>query len=126
MYFDEDGCTVEGPSELKIGEYLIVLHNQTDLPANLWLGSYFGEGTFDNHLKWREEICGGQGTHCEDDEGNEMGYEFLTWHGPIKQAKEGEETYYKIYEVKMKRQYFLWVSSDRWWGWLCSPIQVSN
>jgi len=126
VYFDGEECIVEGPSELSTGEYFIILHNQTDLPLVLWLGSYFGEGTFDNHLLWREENCGGQGTHCEDDEGNEIGYSFAKWHNPNKQAHEGIETYYKLYDITMERQYFIWVSLDRWWGWNCVPIQVSK
>jgi len=126
VYFDGEECIVEGPSELNTGEYFIILHNQTDLPLVLWLGSYFGEGTFDNHLLWREENCGGQGTHCEDDEGNEITYSFAKWHNPNKQANEGIETYYKAYDITMERQHFIWVSLDRWWGCNCAPIQVSN
>jgi len=124
--FDGEECIVEGPSELNPGEYVVILHNQTDLPLNLWLGSYFGEGTFDDHLLWREENCGGQGTHCEDEEGNEISYTFAKWHNPLKQAQEGKETYFKLYEITLERQYFLWVSLDRWWGWNCAPIQVSK
>jgi hypothetical protein len=52
VYFDGEECIVEGPSELNTGEYLFILHNQTDLPAILVLGSYSGEGTVDDHLYW--------------------------------------------------------------------------
>ena len=126
VYFDGEECIVEGPSEINTGEYFIILHNQTDLPAILGLGSYFGEGTFDEHLLWREENCGGQGSHCEDDEGNEIGYSFATWYFPNKQAHEGRETYYKVYDITLEREYLITVSLDGWWGWLCAPIQVSK
>ncbi len=121
IYFDGEECIVEGPSELNTGEYFFILHNQDELPATLWLGSYFGEGTFENHLLWREENCEGQGSHCD-----EISYSFATWNNPKKQAHEGRETYYKVYDIPLEREYFITVSLDGWWGWLCTSIQVSK
>lgn len=126
VYFDGEECIVEGPSELNTGEYLFVLHNQTDLPAILMLGSYFGEGTFDDHLYWLEENCEGQGSRCEDDDGNMFSYVFVTGYFPKKQANEGRETYYRLYDITMERQYLIEVYLDGYWGWLCAPIQVSK
>ena len=126
VYFDGVECIVEGPSELNTGEYFFILHNQTDPPASLGLGSYFGEGTFDDHLLWREENCGGQGSHCEDDEGQLKTYTYVTRYNPNKVAREGIETYYVVYDITMERQYSIVVYSDGWWSWLCAPIQVSN
>ena len=126
VYFDGEECIVEGPSEINTGEYLFILHNQTDLPTILVLGSYFGEGTFDNHLYWLEENCEVQGFHCEDDDGFMFSYVFVTGYFPKKQANEGYETYYRLYDITMERQYLIEVSLDGYWGWLCAPIQVSN
>ncbi len=126
VYFDGEECIVEGPSEINTGEYFIILHNQTDLLLILGLGSYFGEGTFDDHLLWREENCGGQGSRCEDDEGHFFSYLFDTWYFPKKQANEGRETYYRLYDITMERQYYIIVELDGYWPWLCAPIQVSN
>ena len=121
IYIDGEECIVEGPSELTTGEYFFILHNQDELPATLWLGSYFSEGTFENHLLWREENCGGQGSHCDH-----ISYAFATWYNAKKQAQEGRETYYKVYDITLEREYFIWVSLDGWWGWNCAPIQVSK
>ena len=126
VYFDGEECIVEGPSEINTGEYLFILHNQTDLPTILVLGSYFGEGTFDNHLYWLEENCEVQGFHCEDDDGFMFSYVFVTGYFPKKQANEGYETYYRLYDITMERQYLIEVFLDGYWGWLCAPIQVSN
>ncbi|MEE8355966.1 MAG: hypothetical protein V3R33_01540 [Anaerolineales bacterium] len=124
--FNDQGCTVFGPKEITRGEYLVVLHNQTELPANLWMYNYFGEGSFEDHLHWREENCGGQGTHCEDEDGGEIMYSLVTWMGPKLQAHDGINTYYKVYDVKQAREHSFWVSMDMWWGWLCAPIQVNQ
>jgi hypothetical protein len=126
IIFNDQGCTLFGPMEITRGEYLVVLHNQTELPAVLWMENYFGGGSFDDHLRWREENCGGQGTHCEDEDGNEISYSLVTWMGPKLQAHDGIQTYYKIYEVKQAREHSFWVSLDRWWGWLCAPVQVNK
>jgi len=126
IIFNDQGCTLFGPMEITRGEYLVVLHNQTELPAVLWMENYFGGGSFDDHLRWREENCGGQGTHCEDEDGNEISYSLVTWMGPKLQAHDGIQAYYKIYEVKQAREHSFWVSLDRWWGWLCAPVQVSK
>jgi hypothetical protein len=126
IIFNDEGCTLFGPMEITRGEYLVVLHNQTELPAVLWMENYFGGGSFDDHLRWREENCGGQGTHCEDEDGNEISYSLVTWMGPKLQAHDGIQTYYKIYEVKQAREHSFWVSLDRWWGWLCAPVQVNK
>lgn len=126
IIFNDEGCTLFGPKEITRGEYLVVLHNQTELPAVLWMANYFGGGSFDDHLRWREENCGGQGTHCEDEDGNEISYSLVAWMGPKLQANVGEEVYYKVYDVKQAREHSFWVSSDRWWGWLCASIDVSK
>lgn len=126
IIFNDQGCTLFGPMEITRGEYLVVLHNQTELPAVLWMANYFGGGSFDDHLRWREENCGGQGTHCEDEDGNEISYSLVAWMGPKLQANVGEEVYYKVYDVKNAREHSFWVSLDRWWGWLCAPVQVNN
>jgi len=126
IFFDGEECIVEGPSELNTGEYLFILNNQTDLPANLSLGSLFGERTFDDYLLWQEENCGGEGSHCEDDDGQYISFEFATWYNPKKQANEGIETQYKLFDINMEREYLIWVDLDMWWGWLCAPIQVSK
>jgi len=85
IIFNDEGCTLFGPMEITRGEYLVVLHNQTELPAVLWMEK-----------------------------------------GPKKQAHDGITTYYKVYDVKQAREHSFWVSLDRWWGWLCAPIQVSQ
>ncbi len=126
IIFNDQGCTLFGPKEITRGEYLVVLHNQTELPAVLWMENYFGGGSFDDHLRWGEENCGGQGTHCEDEDGNAISYSKVTWMGPKKQANDGIKTYYKVYDVKQAREHSFWVSLDRWWGWLCAPVQVSK
>lgn len=126
-HIDGEKCIVEGPAEVKTGEYLVVLHNTSDLPANLWIGSYFGEGSFEAHRQWREENCGGiEGVHCEDEDGNAIGYSKVTWEQTLKQAQEGEETYYKLYNFEKERQYTVYVSLDGWWGWPCYPFQVTK
>jgi hypothetical protein len=124
LTFTDEGCTVFGPKEINRGEYLVVLHNQTELPTVLWMANYYGGGSFEDHMLWREENCGGQGTHCEDEDGNEMGYGLVTWMGPNIQANDGIKTYYKVYDVKQAREHSLWVALDGFWGWLCAPIQV--
>lgn len=124
VHFDGEDCEVEGPSEIKKGEYLFVLHNQTDLPASVTIGSYFGDGSYQDHFQWREEICGGQGTKCLDEDGNGISYSMATWYSPLKTANEEELTYYKLFKVDMTREYVIWVYSDGWWGWLCAPFQV--
>ena len=126
IFFDGEECIVEGPAELTPGEYFFILHNQTDLPAILWLGDYFGEGSFDDHMLWREENCEGQGSHCENEEGIGIDYSNVRWMNAKKQANEGRETYYKLYEFSYQRQHIIYVASDAWWGWLCAPIQISN
>ena len=126
IFIDGKECIVEGPAELSTGEYLFILHNQTDLPATLWLANYYGEGSYENHLLWRDENCGGQGSHCEDEEGNYISYPNVAWINAKKQAQDGIETYYKIYNITYQRQYLIEVSIDAWWGFLCAPIQVSD
>ena len=126
IFFDGETCIVDGPAELTPGEYMFILHNETDLPATLWLASYFGEGSFDDHLLWKEENCGGQGSHCENAEGNMISYSLISWGNAKKQAQEGIEDYYKIYDISYIREHAIYVSSDGWWGWICAPIQVSN
>ena len=126
IIFNDEGCTVFGPKEITPGEYLVVLHNQNELPANLWMENYFGGGSFEDHLHWREENCGGQGTHCEDEDGGEINYTLMTLMGPKLQAHDDIKTYYKVYEVKQAREHSFWVSLDMWWAWLCAPIQVNN
>lgn len=124
--FTNQGCIVFGPKEITPGEYLVVLHNQTELPAVLWMANYYGGGSFEDHMQWREENCGGQGTHCEDEDGNEMSYELVTWMGPKIQANDGIMSYYKVYDVKQAREHSFWVAWDGWWGWLCAPVQVKK
>jgi hypothetical protein len=126
IYIDGEECIVEGPSELSPGEYLFILHNETDLPANVTIGSFFGEKTFDDYLLWREENCGGQGSHCEDDKGQYISYQYARWFNPNKQANEGRETQYKLFEIKLEGEYVITANLDGWWGWICAPIQVSN
>ena len=124
IYFDGESCEVEGPSEINPGEYLFVLHNDTDLPASVTIGSYFGEGSYENHFQWREENCGGQGTDCKDADGNNISYSLATWYNTKKLAKEGKQTYYKLFDISMKREYNIWVYSDGIYGWLCAPFNV--
>jgi hypothetical protein len=126
IQFDGEECLVEGPSEVKFGEYLFVLHNHTDLPASQALGSYFGEGSYENHFQWREENCGGQGTYCEDEEGIYQSYSLATWYNPINQTHDGDKAYYKIFKVDTEREYVIWAYSDLHWGWLCAPFQVTK
>lgn len=126
VFFDGESCEVEGPSEISFGEHLFILHNDTDLPASITLGSYFGDGSFEDHFQWREENCGGQGTHCEDKDGNLISYAEATWYSPKKSAKEEQLTYYKLFQIDMEREYVIWVYSDGFWGWLCAPFQAGK
>jgi hypothetical protein len=122
--FDGKSCIVEGPAEVSQGEYLVVFYNQTDLPATLWVAPYQSEGSYEDHSHWREENCGGQGGHCEDKDGNEIGYSLIGWPNAINQAQEGNNVYYKVYDIKIQREHVIWVSSNAWWGWMCAPLQV--
>jgi hypothetical protein len=124
VYFDGESCEVEGPSEINVGDHLFVLHNDTDLPASVTIGSYLSEGSYDDHFQWREENCGGQGTDCKDSDGNDISYSLATWYSPKKLASENQETYFKLFEVNMKREYNIWVYSDGVFGWLCAPFIV--
>ncbi|HDD62518.1 MAG TPA: hypothetical protein ENF22_08340 [Chloroflexi bacterium] len=122
--FDGKSCIVEGPAEVSPGEYLVVLYNQTDLPATLWVALYQSEGSYEDHLLWREENCGGQGTNCKDEDGREMSYNLIRWSNAKNQAQDGIKVYYKVYDLTIQREHVIWVSSDSWWGWLCAPFQV--
>jgi hypothetical protein len=138
--FDGKECVVEGPNEVKFGKYLFVHHNLTDLPSTQALGSYFGEGSYDNHFQWREENCGGpesdhfqceencggQGAYCRDVDGDYISYSFATWYNPIKQANDGGKTLYKLFEIDMEREYVIWAYADGRWGWLCDSFQVTK
>ena len=124
IFFDGESCVVEGPSEINVGEYLFVLHNDTDLPASITIGSYFGEGSYNDHFQWREENCGGQGTDCKDDNGKNMSYTLATWYSAKRRANEGRQTYFKLFDISMKREHNIWVYSDGIYGWLCAPFIV--
>ena len=138
--FDGKECVVEGPKEVKFGEHLFVHHNLTDLPSTQALGSYFGEGSYDDHFQWREENCsgpesdhfeceencGGQGAYCQDVDGGYMSYKLAAWYNPIKQAYDGDKTLYKLFEIDMEREYVIWAYSDGHWGWLCDSFQVTK
>ncbi len=122
--FDGKSCIVEGPAEVYPGEYLVVLYNQTDLPAVLWVAPYQSEGSYEDHFQWREANCGGQGGHCEDKDGGEISYNLIGWPNAKNQAQEGIKVYYKVYDIKIQREHVIWVSSNMWWGWMCAPLQV--
>jgi hypothetical protein len=124
IFFDGESCVVEGPSAINPGEHLFVLHNDTDLPASVTIGSYFGEGSYEDHYQWREENCGGQGTDCKDSDGIDISYSLATWYSPKKLAREGQQTYYKLFDISMKREYNIWVYSNGVYGWLCAPFQI--
>ncbi len=119
-------CMVEGPSEMHPGEYLAALYNQTDLPAVLWMANYRRGGSYEDHLRWREENWGGQGTYCENEGDGEIGYSLVGWMNAKQQAQDGIETYYKVYDVKITREHLFFVSLDRYFGWLCVPVQVKK
>ena len=102
--FDGKSCIVEGPADVSPGEYLVVLYNQTDLPAVLWVAPYQSEGSYEDHFQWREENCGGQGAHCEDKDGNEIMYNLIGWPNAKNQAQEGNKVYYKVYDIKIQRE----------------------
>ena len=139
VHFDGKECLVEGPSEINTGDHLFVLHNQLELPAAVALGSYFGDGSYEDHFQWREENCagpdsdhfeceencGGQGAHCSDGE-NLISYTHATWYQPKKMATEGRKTYYKLIEIKHEREHVIWVELDRHWGWMCQSFQVTK
>ena len=114
IFIDGEECEVDGQSEIKFGEYLFVLHNDTDLPASMTIGSYFSEGSSQDHSLWREENCGGQGAHCEAEEGTGISYSLATWYNPKKLAQDEESAYIKLFEVNMEREYVIWVYSDHY------------
>ena len=122
IFFDDENCTVEGPDEIKIGEYFVVLHNDVDLPAQFFIDRYTGEGSFEDHLAWREEKCGGQGSHCEEEDY----YPRVALLNAISQANDGHKTYYKVFNFTMPGNYIIGVSKDGWWGWMCKPLTVTN
>ena len=124
--FDDDGCTVVGPGSVQIGEYHFVVNNQSDLPLTLWVAPYIGEGSFEDHWTWREENCGGQGAHCENEEGEFQSYSLVAWTNPIQSANDGIQTYYKVYDLNKSGEYVIWVSKDGYYGYLCEPLQVTN
>lgn len=124
IYFDGESCVVEGPSEINPGEHLFVLHNDTDLPASVTIGSYFGEGSYEDHYQWREENCGGQGSDCKDADGNNMSYTLASWYSAKRSANEGRQTYFKLFDISMKKEHNIWVYSNSIYGWLCAPFNV--
>lgn len=126
VFFDGEDCVVEGPSEISLGEYLVVVYNETEINTQGWMANYHKEGSFDDHLLWREENCGGQGTHCEDENGVGISYNLVSWMFPTKQARDGAESHYTLWEVKQTREHSIVVTDDREFEWLCSAIQVNK
>jgi hypothetical protein len=124
VFFDGNDCIVKGPDDIKKGEYLVVLHNQTELMANLTLMNYPGEGSYEEHLAWRENNNCGQGIRCENEKGELLSYNAV-WMNAIKQSTDGITTSYKIYDVSFDRQYSFYVGSDNR-GWLCGSVEVIN
>jgi hypothetical protein len=123
---DGKECRVMGPSEIPPGEYLFVLYNLTDSHSNVSVGSYMEGGSYEDHFQWREENCGGQGTDCEEVAGKNISYAFATWYYAKIKANEGEETFYKVFDLTKEREHVIWAYSDWRFGWMCAPFQVTK
>ena len=126
IFFDGAVCRVEGPDQITPGEQNFILHNSSDLSATLWVAEYKGEGSYEDHLAWREQYeCAHPGARCEDEDGNLESYAKILWMNPIKQANEGTSIYYRVYDLTSSGEYLIYIGSNNL-GWLCMPFSVGN
>ncbi len=126
IFFDGVDCLVTGPSQVTLGEHNFILHNASDLIATLWVAVYQSEGSFEDHLAWRDENgCAHPGARCEDEDGNLKSYSLIRWLNAIKQAQEGTSVYYKVYDLNMPQEHLIYIGSNNV-GWLCVPFKVGN